>query len=1607
MSSYVTVAQAIQEIENWLRLATLLHEPLKGALLALLHNDYNDPNYVGLPRNSTALNIELRKQQSTINQLAKKGVLKKSQVDTLLPPNSNQTDSQTFDITLIIVLIINFTTLPPPKKGWKKALDPTDVSPAAFVLLARDWRNRLLHADGKSIDSVEFNLRWSEGENIVIGLGLTTYNFNALKNRPLDVTNNLVVQSLSFFSKKILNELSHVGADNIQLKKDMVTQNQEISNLDKNLNLHDTTLNEHGTTLGDHNTTLADHDTTLVDHDIVLEDHSDRLDDYATILANHKDFHQENKECILNLYHLVERLKEEHEFIKDNLPTLKEPGIYCTTEVLEIISNKIGEEKNQLLLRLGLSSNEDENLTDQLKTVEWSRLELELERLNGVDIINNIKQNTLVTEDIQSASLKLRCQYAKEVITSLVHEPLMGDKNQVNYQYDENLYTELAVLKATEVEKEINNSDRKALMEQRLLQKESIELHDLFQKEDEAVFVRAVGGMGKTTMLEMYTQKWAKRQLGLDFPMEFVFFFSCREINQIYDKLESIDDLFKIKYPDIFEKITLRDLEPVADKILVIIDGLDELQGVYDRSKNKSKMKVKSLTPFQIVFDLINTQGSILKGHKCIASGRPKACDFVKKEILELKISSRKVIKIKTVEVCGFKEEEVEQYIDKFFNENTEKAIRVKEIIRSSHNLKVMSTVPVFAWVICNVYSEDLITKPLNTYTELNMYACLVFLRKHLQGLCNKGYDNLLEMLDDANVIDCIYSLMTLSVKTYMKNQVLFSEEEVRQLKCPVHLEQTGLIVKYNRGEMREPIYQYKHLVLQEFLTGLHLYVTKGISPYLRNRELSSCAPVMFGIGRLLNENDVFIKFFRRLSDLHRSRSSMYGRFVQPFRSWRFERYLVKNSVVEIPDCMFGPDSLIVNSEIPECQEFMTTLYEGRMRVECPFSTVEIKCDLRGIDLRNVVFLVEHLNLKLKIPRCMQGVDSLIINTAIPECKQWVKFLRDSKLTSKDHLFAKADITFEVNFDFDLVSFLVQHLNLVLRLPRVMKSTNALVVNTRNTECIQFMKIVHRTRASVDCPYSYVKYPFSAGEAFLKPEDEQFIKDKLPSIIKRLNLKLKVPDCMIGSDVLIINTNSPECRYHINIAYDLQLQPVYPATSIEIHSQINRTDMRKIQYIIKASNLKLDIPSCMVSTDSIIINTNFPECRHHINVAYDLQLKPVYPMTSIEIHSQINQKNIEQIKYIIESSNLKLELPRSMVDTDSIIINTAIDACRELINFIYYSNYQVECPYSTASIQRLLMEGEPIKVASFINDMNLKLKRPNCLIGQNTLIIDMDTPEFKNLIALIGVDRNFVIVDSSFDKTAEVKSDIQLDYIEEVVYLLEKNNITTLKVPDCMKGGDTLLINKHHKECMGFLKLVTATSLKLDEDPFQKFEICSHLTSQDIRDMEASFTSTNIVKTDSSGKVTSVLKIPDKMVGLESLIIDMDVPECKWFLKFFHQSKTKPLCPLPFTVVEIQSVPLDSTIPLYYEQQIKFFMKFFSLKLKIPDVMIGSQGLVIELNNKDCVGFIRTVNSLQVEVDWPFAEAEKTVGMNSGSDERKIQFFINYLNSKAKLEYHK
>ena len=143
MSAYKSISQVIKEIEYWLRLATILHGPLKQNLLCVLHNKSNNPSYQGLPEHPSELYKELSTtHKSAINKLVKAKV--KDQLEILLPKNSdNKTYSEAFDVTLLVVLIINCTTLSPPQDGWYKTPPDSDTGVAANVVRGREWRSEV------------------------------------------------------------------------------------------------------------------------------------------------------------------------------------------------------------------------------------------------------------------------------------------------------------------------------------------------------------------------------------------------------------------------------------------------------------------------------------------------------------------------------------------------------------------------------------------------------------------------------------------------------------------------------------------------------------------------------------------------------------------------------------------------------------------------------------------------------------------------------------------------------------------------------------------------------------------------------------------------------------------------------------------------------------------------------------------------------------------------------------------------------------------------------------------------------------------------------------------------------------------------------------------------------------------------------------------------------------------------------------------------------------------------------------------------------------------------------------------------------------------------
>ena len=66
----------------------------------------------------TNLITDLNAHYSILNNLLRRRVLNRQQWEKLFPPSGVAPDSETFDITLLFLLLINICGLTPPLSGW-------------------------------------------------------------------------------------------------------------------------------------------------------------------------------------------------------------------------------------------------------------------------------------------------------------------------------------------------------------------------------------------------------------------------------------------------------------------------------------------------------------------------------------------------------------------------------------------------------------------------------------------------------------------------------------------------------------------------------------------------------------------------------------------------------------------------------------------------------------------------------------------------------------------------------------------------------------------------------------------------------------------------------------------------------------------------------------------------------------------------------------------------------------------------------------------------------------------------------------------------------------------------------------------------------------------------------------------------------------------------------------------------------------------------------------------------------------------------------------------------------------------------------------------------
>ena len=233
-------AVVVANCEYWMRIAVTLHKCVKTALLEVLH----DPTLNGLPKNEHQLHAYLLAFKGREEQNLRRVIFPYqwdklchvcTQVCQTPCPRQGRTNSEDLDITMIVVLIINCTSLQPPNGNWR-TFQPNhgDVDKAACVIFARELRNGMNHCTPNQITTKqEFDAYWRRIEDILNGLQYADMQlFKELENISLDQETSNNIKALIDFINTVKCDLSNRQDASAQ---EIVSLQADVESLEENL----------------------------------------------------------------------------------------------------------------------------------------------------------------------------------------------------------------------------------------------------------------------------------------------------------------------------------------------------------------------------------------------------------------------------------------------------------------------------------------------------------------------------------------------------------------------------------------------------------------------------------------------------------------------------------------------------------------------------------------------------------------------------------------------------------------------------------------------------------------------------------------------------------------------------------------------------------------------------------------------------------------------------------------------------------------------------------------------------------------------------------------------------------------------------------------------------------------------------------------------------------------------------------------------------------------------------------------------------------------------------------------------------------------------------
>ena len=314
------------------------------------------------------------------------------------------------------------------------------------------------------------------------------------------------------------------------------------------------------------------------------------------------------------------------------------------------------------------------------------------------------------------------------------------------------------------------------------------------------LIVEGNAGIGKTTLCTMLAEGWAEGKILTQFNC--VLLLPLRE-NRV-SSATSLAELFKLLHAN--ERIRQSVVEELEERegksVLIIADGWDELS-------EDNRLETSFL------YDLLF--GDVLPFASVLLTSRPSASA----PLHDLPSVNR------LVEVVGFNEENIKQYIESEFEQFPEKASSLIEQLENNPVIQSVCSVPLNCAIVCNLWhtlDQELPRTLTELYTQIVLSIILHNVKKKFSD-CPISLNRFDEIPNDLQ--DIFWLMCEFSYECLLLDQLVFSEAELSsrlpevgdKLQCFGLLQSARSLLPVGHGLS----FHFAHLTIQEFLAALHL----------------------------------------------------------------------------------------------------------------------------------------------------------------------------------------------------------------------------------------------------------------------------------------------------------------------------------------------------------------------------------------------------------------------------------------------------------------------------------------------------------------------------------------------------------------------------------------------------------------------------------------------------------------------------------------------------------------------------------------------------------------------------------------------------------------